>query len=698
MYQEAGCHIARSTAGAIRYSPRGFGQDERVVPSFRVGLPHWATLALGYTGWAGRRLLLSECHLVSNVLFSQLLIVGLLIALLALRPSTKRARVLAVFVLVFAATLAAGWTFEDWRWSRSESELEALLPSRGDRPGYATSDTCQACHPGPHSTWHRSYHRTMTQVARPELVGGPFRGEVLPFDGKSYLLEREDGELVVRSWSQGADPDDARSQRVVMTTGSHHMQAYWLPDTERGGLTLLPFVFLFEQDRWVERRNVFLNPPGLETQASRWSVNCLPCHTTSGLPGFDPQTGTLSPQTSELGIACEACHGPAEQHVAANRNPLRRYFYHWSERPDPTIVNPARLDADRASQICGQCHSVSLLDDQRWATSGDEFRPGDDLLSSRVMVLPGENRDHPWLAKTLEDQPWFLDSRFWNDGVIRVSGREYNGLRSSPCFRGGEFSCLSCHSLHDGDPVDQLAPGRDGDQACVQCHGDLAEDLPAHTFHAAASSGSRCANCHMPHTTYGLLKGIRSHTVDSPLVATDLATGRPNACNLCHLDQTLAWTADHLEAWYGQPAPELDDDRRQVAAGVLWMLRGDASQRALAAWNLGRPETRAAISKGWQAPYLAHLLIDPYAVVRFIAQRSLHDLEGFEELDYDFQGSPQQAIRAREETIRRWYALDSRPPAMARSPVLLTEQGRLLGAEIARLAAQRDDRPLVLEE
>ena len=48
----------------------------------------------------------------------------------------------------------------------------------------------------------------------------------------------------------------------------------------------------------------------------------------------------------------------------------------------------------------------------------------------------------------------------------------------------------------------------------------------------------------MTATTYGLVKAIRSHLIDSPTVESSLTTGRPNACNLCHLDRTLDWTAD----------------------------------------------------------------------------------------------------------------------------------------------------------
>ena len=34
----------------------------------------------------------------------------------------------------------------------------------------------------------------------------------------------------------------------------------------------------------------------------------------------------------------------------------------------------------------------------------------------------------------LADDPRFLRDSFWSDGMVRVSGREYNGLIESPCF------------------------------------------------------------------------------------------------------------------------------------------------------------------------------------------------------------------------------------------------------------------------
>jgi hypothetical protein len=163
---------------------------------------------------------------------------------------------------------------------------------------------------------------------------------------------------------------------------------------------------------------------------------------------------------------------------------------------------------------------------------------------------------------------------------------------------------------------DQLAPRARGDEACLQCHRagpDSRRPLAAnHTRHREGSAGSACYNCHMPYTTYGLLKTIRSHQISSPSVQATLDTGRPNACNLCHLDKTLAWTATYLETWYGVTPPPLGDDERSVAASLLALLKGDAGQRAIVAQSMGWPAAQQASGSGWLTPYLALTARDSY--------------------------------------------------------------------------------------
>jgi hypothetical protein len=188
---------------------------------------------------------------------------------------------------------------------------------------------------------------------------------------------------------------------------------------------------------------------------------------------------------------------------------------------------------------------------------------------------------------------------------------------------------------------DQLAANAGGNEACVSCH----PTSTTHAHHRADSPGSSCYNCHMPYTTYGLLKTIRSHQISSPSVQASLDTGRPNACNLCHLDKTLAWTADALSRWYATPAPALADDDRTVAASLMGLLRGDAGQRAIVAQSMGWAPAQQASGTGWLTPYLALLQKDSYDAVRYIASRSLRSLPPFRP-DQLPRGNPQLLIRS----------------------------------------------------
>ena len=565
---------------------------------------------------------------------------------------------------------------------------EAQVTSRpiqiaGD--GYVSSQTCQACHPSQYASWHRSYHRTMTQIATPESVVARF-DSVLEERGREIWAEFDDPdqslagarlqsgssrsrtEVGVHSDSSqtavGVKSDSSQSgdkrlrtevtlrRQVVMTTGSHHQQIYWYATGQSRILGQLPMIWLTADQKWIPRRAALMAPPSAHAmpETGAWNGVCVACHTTNGRSAFDTPFGSQSILTqtanttaTEFGVACESCHGPAAEHAARNRNPWRRYSLHLSGAPDTTIVQPQRLDATRGSQVCGQCHAFWEFSDaegERRANSrGLPYRPGDDLAADRLIVQPTANLDSPRMRELVAADAGFVRDIFWSDGMVRATGREYNGLIESPCFKHATdakrtLSCFSCHTMHktpddrrslDEWADDQLAARADGNDACVPCH----RSSTSHSHHRADSPGGSCYNCHMPYTTYGLLKTIRSHQISSPSVQASLDTGRPNACNLCHLDKTLAWTAGALSQWYAIPKPALTDDDRGVAASLLWLLRGDAGQRAIIAQSMGWTPAQQASGTGWLTPYLALLQKDSYDAVRYIASRSLTTLPEF---------------------------------------------------------------------
>jgi len=559
----------------------------------------------------------------------------------------------------------------------------------------------------------------MTQYPSSQSVSGKFGRVTLELEGQKYHLERHGEEfrvdMVDPDWTyprllqtaafhsgqaKSLPPFVPNPPRInlpiSLLTGSHHMQAYWVPSRWGNMQFGLPFTYLFEDERWVPRRDVFMHPPDRPFAMQVWNVNCISCHATAGQPRQNGRTKIMDTRAAEMGISCEACHGPGEKHVALNEDPTRRYALRMGGKGDNSIFNAAKANHVKASEVCGQCHAVRhKINPDQWNEHGSPFRPGGDMEAAYPLVhydasdlnVPGNEK-----KRTL------MEGSFWSDGMVRVSGRDFNGMRASACFTRGELSCLSCHSMHHyQNRAHQLSAGMDGNKACLQCHNNIAAKLEQHTHHAAGSSGSQCYNCHMPHTTYGLLKAIRSHQITSPTVQESLTTGRPNACNACHLDRSLAWTGRHLNAWYGQPVVPLAPEQESTSAAVLWALSGDAGQRALIAWAMGWPAAKEASGQDWMAPYLAQLLQDPYAVVRYIAHRSLKRLPGYGQFEYDYVGPEEERQQRQRQAFEIWNGqakrLTNDPSAL-----LIEASGRWKTDDVARLLRQRNDRRMELLE
>jgi predicted CXXCH cytochrome family protein len=614
--------------------------------------------------------------------------------------------VVPLLALLGTAAAAAAWSGRVRSQDRSTADLRAQIPSEGRPGGYVSSTACRACHPREHASWHVGYHRTMTQVATPETVDAPFTGTPLPVrDGALVPHRRGDEHWVTFEPSPAArarpDGPVRRDYRIGLLTGSHHMQMYWVGDHRGNRLEMFPYAFLIEDRRWVPARDTFLADPKIEWRFDVWNTQCLRCHVTAGQPRPAADGATMASRVAEIGIGCESCHGPAEEHVRRMGDPIRRYAAHLAKDPgDLAILNPRRLAPRASSEVCGQCHGVfAIRDYPAFLRDGFSHVPGEPLEATKPTVRPDLPGASAVLAATLKEEPDFVETRFWPDGDVRVTGREWTAMQRSPCHVRGQKTCLSCHSLHEGSRDDQLAAGAGGNEACLACHAELRPKLAAHSHHAPGSPGSLCYNCHMPHTSYGLLKAVRSHEVTSPDVAVTMATGRPNACNACHLDRSLAWTAERLATWYGKAVPPLDEEGRELSAAVMWAMTGDAAQRALIAWAMGWEPARAASGADWMTPYLVLALSDSYAAVRYIAQRSLRKAPGLADIDYDFAARPAELERDVQQVIARW-ARQRRPEVdpEGQRRLLLHQNGTLDTARVGALLARRNDRPMELRE
>ena len=327
----------------------------------------------------------------------------------------------------------------------------------------------------------------------------------------------------------------------------------------------------------------------------------LACHSTDGRPELDAPFGTkpassltAGTRAAEFGVACEMCHGPGAVHADANRNPLRRYRLHFQTgASDDTIVQPAHLDPRRASEVCGQCHAFWEFPDsqsERDANSrGLPYRPGQDLAATRFIVQPTKNLDSPALKALLAADAGFVRDVFWSDGMVRATGREYNGLLDSPCFKNAgadarrTMTCFSCHVMHKpaGDRRSmrewangQLAATATGNEACTTCHATTRE----HSHHRADSAGSSCVECHMIRTKPD--RGLRK-------ISDETGGGYFELKKSADLPSTFTRVAQELHSQYalGFEAKQLDGKVHKLA---VRMVTNDGRAVAALRWRDAR--------------------------------------------------------------------------------------------------------------
>lgn len=589
------------------------------------------------------------------------------------------------------------------------AEEQATLVSAGPAieriAGYLGSDSCKECHAEYHQSWHASYHRTMTQPVTPETAPEAIRGGTVEVRGETFTFSREGDDFFVELNDPIAD-DKRMKRRLVLMTGSHHMHVLWYESGLDKTPAQLQIMWIKSLQRWVPRRSAFLRPPSMEkeNELGRWNTICSNCHTTHPRSRPDSDQVTWDTRVSDFGISCEACHGPGEAHVAHHR------LDPDAAKPtkDP-IVNPMELPASTRSDLCGQCHGMMMIsiadekDQEKYFSEGRQFRPGDRLEDAdflRVVRASKEYQDSQTF-RTFDAHPGVTIGHFWSDGEMRVTGRDYTSMVESKCFQGGELSCLSCHTMHQQDlslqeqwKDDQLLPSMRTDAACLQCHPKYKELGSEHTHHPIESEGSRCMNCHMPHSIYGILKTSRSHTISSPTVAKTVETGRPNACSLCHLDHTLEDTANHLASWYGQEKPKLNAEQRNTAASILHLLSGDAAQRVLQVNAYQWKPAQEASGTDWMPLFLLLGMEDSYDAIRLISQRAYESLPDAPPLEYDFLDSPEKRAEAFEELYQNILRQRQTPnPALLIGPQGFFDQSRF-----EALMRRRNHRPVYLQE
>jgi predicted CXXCH cytochrome family protein len=248
---------------------------------------------------------------------------------------------------------------------------------------------------------------------------------------------------------------------------------------------------------------------------------CDGCHSVN----YDIETKTVT----EWNVGCERCHGAGSLHVR--------------DRKNATIVNPAKLDGERADDVCIQCHS--------------QGKPLRNPIEGRyydwaVGYQPGDKLADVWQLE--EHRLGTASFTHWPEGTAHKNRMQGNDYVQSQMYLKG-VRCHACHDVHGTEhPADLRLPDN---AVCLQCHGPQLQPGPRgtlafHTQHKIDGEGGKCVACHMPAVEQTIANvNVRSHTFKfiSP-VATE-RYGVPNPCTSCHKDKTTEWAIEQLKRWPG---------------------------------------------------------------------------------------------------------------------------------------------------
>jgi predicted CXXCH cytochrome family protein len=247
---------------------------------------------------------------------------------------------------------------------------------------------------------------------------------------------------------------------------------------------------------------------------------CDGCHSVN----YDIATKTVT----EWNVGCEACHGPASEHV---KNPT----------PE-TVVNPARLDYVKANDTCIQCHS--------------QGRPPGNPINGKLYDWPAGFH----MGADLSDY-WRLEEHklgettftHFADGTAHKNRMQGNDFAQSLMYTRG-VTCFSCHDVHGTANTAELR--QPPAQICLSCHGPNTQNGPhtasieEHTHHKADSPGSQCVACHMPKIEQTIADvNVHAHTFRIITPAETAAYQIPNSCNTCHTDKSTEWASAALKTW-----------------------------------------------------------------------------------------------------------------------------------------------------
>ncbi len=381
-------------------------------------------------------------------------------------------------------------------------------------PEYVGSARCKDCHWKEYDAWKGTAHSKFVQPAGEYSVLGDFennnrltiRASKLSDQDITTRMFKNDGKYYVNT----IGPDrQFHDYEVAYVIGTSKAQNY-ITEMPNGELHVLPVEWDVRAKEWSDNYGLKKHYPedgGYWSDRGRtWQLKCGGCHVTGMKINYDQKADSFKSEWTDLGIGCEACHGPGSNHVKA----ASVYFNYEKE----TIVNPAKLPWELRAMVCGQCHN--------WGESTEDVSPRGRQFPVKYGYPAGYQPGKPlylYYVKASTDE--------------KMHHQQYNEWTESQHAKAG-IMCTNCHDVHpkssNRQDIGSVAQTKlTQDTLCMNCHQTL-QRRGVHRIHTFGS----CIACHMPETkghehnhTFRFIspeESIRAGGVDK----------KPNSCSGCH--------------------------------------------------------------------------------------------------------------------------------------------------------------------
>lgn len=451
--------------------------------------------------------------------------------------------------LPIAGLLASGWGLCGCG-GKKEEEIAVKVPPYHAIPEatFVGAQSCKSCHEQQFAEWTQSDHHRAMMPANAESVLGDFNDATFEHRGHTWRFFKRGGEF----WVNAEDEAGARKDfKIDYTFGFEPLQQYLIP-FPGGRYQALQVCWDARPaaeggQRWFHLYpNEEIPPDDILHWTRRhfnWNYMCADCHSTDLQKNHDPGTDAYSTTWAEMNVSCEACHGPASEHVkwanakaagGADFAELKDYLDHkglvvtlkepveagWTVSPQTgQPVRTAPLNSQVQLDTCARCHAHrQLLEPHHVA--------GQSFLDSFVPSV-------------------LADPLYHHDGQVDEEVYEYGSFVQSKMHHAG-VRCTDCHHPHTMKPL------ATGNALCVRCHVPEKYDSTSHHFHLPQSTGAQCVDCHMPVKHYMVVDARRDHSLRIPRPDLTKKLGSPNACNQCHTDKDTDWAVAAFEKWWGK--------------------------------------------------------------------------------------------------------------------------------------------------